>query len=259
MKRTDRLRLIVARAAAPVLLLSLVLSLMQSFVPDASAQSTGPVESATSLARAAFLLNREGDQEAAISKYRAALELVPELHGARFALARLFAGLSRFEEARTEFAALVALNPSDNAARRGEVTAIILLGRWAEARQRMEDALRIPPRDGQMAHLLARVLASAPVDEVRDGEMALELAMRVYEVQKKAVVGETVAMAFAELGEYQRATAIQSEMVKIVEAAGEERLLIVMRERLAAYTGQEPWRAKSPLEIVQSTELPEAR
>ncbi len=236
------------------------LSLLLSFVPGASAQPTGPVERADGLAREAFRLSREGDQEAAIAKYRAALELAPELHGARFALARLFAGLSRFEEARAEFAALVVANPSDVASRRGEATALILLGRWAEARQSLEDGLKIPPRDGQLAHLLARVLASAPDDAVRNGEMALELAMRVYDVQKKAAVGETVAMAFAELGEYQRSTAIQTEMVKIVEAAaGEERLLVLMRERLAAYTRQESWQAKSPLEIVQSTELPVAK
>ncbi len=251
MRRPNRMRIAVWTT---------VLSLLLSFAPDGSAQSPGPVERANELAREAFRLSREGDQDAAIAKYRAALELAPELHGARFALARLFAGLSRFEEARAEFAALVAANPSDSASRRGEATALILLDRWAEARQSLEDGLRIPPRDGQLAHLLARVLASAPDDAVRNGEMALELAMRVYEIQKKAVVGETVAMAFAELGEYQRAIAIQSEMVRIVkEAAGEERLLALMRERLAAYTRQEPWRAKTPLEIVQSTELPAAK
>ena len=221
-------------------------------------QTGGTLERANALAGEAFRLSREGDLEAAIAKYHAALELAPELHGARFALARIFAGLSRFEEARVEFATLVAANPGDGVARRGEATALILLGRWTEAQQRLEEGVRANLRDGQLAHLLARVMSSAPEDAVRDGARALELAMRVYDVQKKAIVGETIAMAFAELGEFERALAIQREMIKIVEAAGDERLLAVMRERLAAYTRREAWRAESPLEIVQSTELPVA-
>lgn len=209
------------------------------------------------LAKQAFRLSQENDLEGAIAGYREALEIAPSLHGARFALARLFAGLSQFEQARNEFAILVAANPQDVASRRGEATALILLERWSEARQNLEESMRIVvPRDGQLAHLLARVLACAPDDEVRKGSLALELAMWVYDVQKKSVVGETVAMAFAELGEYGRATAIQEAMVKIVEPSGNQSLLTLMRARLDAYKSQQPWRAKSPLEIIQSTELP---
>ncbi len=237
-----------------------VLALLVSLAPGALAQPpAGALERGNEIAKEAFRLSREGDQEASIAKYREALEVAPELHGARFALARLFAALSRFEEAREEFALLVMANPQDVASRRGEATALILLERWVEARQSLEDSMRtVVPRDGQLAHLLARVLASAPEAEARKGELALELAMWVYDVQKKTAVGETVAMAFAEIGEYQRAAEIQTAMVKIVEQAGDETLLALMRERLAAYSSQQPWRARSPIEIVQSTELPSA-
>lgn len=232
--------------------------LLVSLAPQSPAQpSTDAVERGNQLAQEAFRLSREGDLEAAITGYQAALEIAPELHGARFALARLFAGLSRFEEAREEFQILVAANPQDVASRRGEATALLLLERWADARLSLEDSMRtVVPRDGQLAHLLARILASAPDEAVRDGALALELSMWVYDVQKKTAVGETVAMAFAEVGEFGRASAIQKEMVKIVEPSGNESLLALMRERLEAYDREQPWRARSPLEIVQSTELP---
>ena len=231
--------------------------LFVSLAPEVPAQTpANATERGNELAREAFRLSREGDQETAIEKYRAALEIAPELNGARFALARLLAGLSRFEEARKEFQILVAANPQDVASHRGQATALILLERWVEARQSLEDSLRtVVPRDGQLAHLLARVLASAPEDAARKGSLALELAMWVYDVQKKTAVGETVAMAFAEIGEYQRAVDIQGAMIEIVEKAGDEPLLELMRERLAAYVSQQPWRARSPMEIVQSTEL----
>lgn len=240
--------------------ITMLVLLLVSLAPELSAQPpAGALERGNEIAQEAFRLSQERDMDAAVAKYREALEIAPELHGARFALGRLFAGMLRFEEARAEFALLVMANPQDVASRRGEATALILLERWVEARQNLEDSMRtVVPRDGQLAHLLARVLASAPEDGARKGDLALELAMWVYDVQKKTAVGETVAMAFAEIGEFQRAVDIQTAMIKIVEETGDEALLALMRERLAAYSSQKPWRAKSPREIVQSTELPAA-
>ena len=220
------------------------------------AQSESALDRGNELAEEAFRLSQTSDIEGAIAGYEAALEVAPELHGARFALARLYASLSRFEDAHREFALLVLVNPQDAAARRGEATALILLERWTEARQRLEDGLRtIVPRDGQLAHLLARVLVSAPDEAARNGSLALEMAMWVYEKKKVTVVGETVAMAFAEIGEFQRAIDIQTAMIQIVEQAGDQPLLEQMRERLATYQSQQPWRLKTPFEIIQSTEL----
>ena len=236
------------------------LALLMSLASVAPAQpSAETLERGNALAREAFQLSREGDTEEAVAKYLEALDVAPELHGARFALARLYAGSSRFEEALAEFDLLVTANPQDVASHRGKATALILLERWAEARQSLEDSMRtVVPRDGQLAHLLARVLVSAPEESARNGSLALELAMWVYDVQKKTAVGETVAMAFAELGEFERAITIQEKMVEIVANAGDERLALIMRERLDAYRSQQSWRAKTPLEIVLSTELPES-
>ncbi|MEM7352654.1 MAG: tetratricopeptide repeat protein, partial [Acidobacteriota bacterium] len=233
-----------------------VLGLFLFFGATAEAQDKAALDRGNEIASEAFKLSREGDQEGAEAKYREALKLAPELHGARFALARLYAGLSRFEEARVEFAKLVQVNPQDAASRRGEVTALLLLGRWSEARAKLEEGLVALPRDGQQAHLLARVLASAPDESVRDGALALDLAVQVYQVQKIPLVAETVAMAFAANGEFDKAARMQSKIVRDAEATGNERGLEVMRARQAAYDRQERWTA-SAIEIVQSTELPE--
>ena len=245
------------RVTFNVVMLALLLAGLA--LPSLAQPSPESLERGNTLAREAFQLSREGDIEAAIVKYSEALEVAPELNGARFALARLYAGVSRFEDAHREFSILVTATPQDVASHRGKATALILLERWAEARQSLEDSLRtVVPRDGQLAHLLARLLVSAPDAAARNGSLALEMAMWVYEVQKKTVIGETIAMAWAEIGEFERAVAIQQKMVETVEAAGDERLVVVMRERLDAYKAKQPWRAKTPLEIVLSTELPEA-
>ena len=229
----------------------LIVSFVAMAAPTAADEARG-----TELAQEAFDLSRQGDAEAAITKYEEALAIAPDLHGARFAMARIFAGLSRFEEAHEQFVQLVAANPEDGAARRGEVTALLFLGRWQEARKRLEEGLVALPRDGQLAHLLARVLASAPDDTVRDGRIALELAVRVYDVKRIPTVAETVAMAFAANGEFDKASRMQGKIVRDAEAAGGDPQLEAKKARLAAYDRGEAWRAQSPVEVVQSTELP---
>ena len=221
--------------------------------------ATAQEPSAQELAQDAFRLSREGDHESAIENYRRALEVDPELNGARFALARLYATAGRFEESRQEFSLLVLINPEDSASRRGEVTALTFLDRWPEARRKLEEGLSALPRDGQLAHLLARVLASAPDDAVRDGALALQLATKVYEVQKIPVVQETVAMALAETGQFEQAIEIQTLALDELTSAGTTQGQDLARRRLQSYADQKPWRVESPVEIVLSTELPTGR
>ncbi|HVS66380.1 MAG TPA: tetratricopeptide repeat protein [Thermoanaerobaculia bacterium] len=215
-----------------------------------------PTAPADLLVSEAQSLANAGDFEAAIGRYRGALEAEPTLHLARFELARVLAYLGRYEESAAEFGAVVAAAPGNGAARRGEATALLLLGRYGEARRKLEEALETLPRDGQIAHTLARLLATAPVDRVRDGALALPLALAVYEVKKTYETGETVAMAYAELGEFERAIELQRGLLAQAQGEGDEATLEKLRERLLAYLRSEPWRASSPAEIAMATEPP---
>ena len=201
-------------------------------------------------------LNRQGDVEQAIAKLREAVELAPGNERVSFQLAGLLASMGRFEEAGPVFASVVALDPQNSAARRGEVTAIIVQGRYRDARRKLEEGLVALPRDGQLAHTLARLVATAPLDEVRDGELALQLALKVYEVVQNFETGETVAMAYAETGRFEQAVALQRQLIEQAEQAGENSKLEGLKERLLAYQRKEPWRAASPTEIAMATEPP---
>lgn len=212
--------------------------------------------SARELAGAAVERAREGDYEPAVELFRRALAADPALQEARFQLARVLTALGRHEEAGAEFARVVAAEPENGAARRGEVTALLLLERYAEARRRLEEGLTALPRDGQLAHTLARLLATAPDEGVRDGELAVRLARAVYEIKKLYETGETLAMAWAESGELEAAIGLQRELVRRAEREGESERLAGLRERLATFESGRPWRAATPLEIATATEPP---
>jgi predicted Zn-dependent protease len=163
--------------------------------------------------------------------------------------------VGRFDEARPEFSALVLTAPQNGAARHGEITSLIMLERYPEARRKLEEGLTVLPRDGQLAHTLARLLATAPDDTVRDGPLALRLATVVYRIKKLPETAETLAMAAAESGDFSRAIEIQREVIAEAEASGVQ-LDVLVRQRLNNYQAAHPWRAESAKEIAMAAEPP---
>jgi tetratricopeptide (TPR) repeat protein len=216
-------------------------------------------ERVQALGQEAVQLATSGDYELAIARFRSALELDPEQHLYRFQLARLLAALGRYQEAGGEFATVVRAMPENGAARRGEVTALLLAGRYEDSRRKLEEGLQALPRDGQLAHTLARLLASAPEDDVRDGELALRLASSVYEIKKQYETAETLAMAHAENGNFDKAIEIQRGLIARAEAEGDASRVQTLRLRLSSYQNKEAWRAVSPVEIATATEPPDAQ
>ncbi|MEE8524554.1 MAG: tetratricopeptide repeat protein [Thermoanaerobaculia bacterium] len=220
--------------------------------PTAGAQSSRAAE----LAAEATRIARHGDVEEAIVKLREAVEIDPGSAGLRFQLASMLAAMGNFDEAGPVFSAVVERDPTNSAARRGEITALLFRSQYLEARAKLEEGLQALPQDGQLAHTLARVLATAPLDGARDGPTALALALEVWEVKKLYDTGETVAMAMAEAGRFEDAVEFQRGLIDQAEAAAEEARLEGLRQRLLAYLGGKPWRAESPAEIAMATEPP---
>lgn len=248
------------RIGPPTRLLAIASGLLTVLTFSTPAVAAQPASAkALALAQEAQQAMLRGDSEAGIRGYRAALEMDPGLHRVRFELARLLASTGQLEESAREFSLVVEALPDNSAARRGEATALLMLGRYAEARRKLEEGLTALPSDGQLAHSLARLLATAPVDAVRDGELALRLALAVYEVKKLPETAETLAMAYAETGNFDKAIEVQRQLITEAEKTGDERRVEPLRERLLSYLRQEPWRAASPGEIAMATEPPESQ
>ena len=87
----------------------------------------------------------------------------------------------------------------------GQALALVQLRRYLHARDRLAEAVNAYPQERAYAHALARLLAAAPDDRVRNGQRALTLVQDVLRNQQPTPdVGETMAMALAELGRYYR-------------------------------------------------------
>ena len=162
------------------------------------------------------LLERAGRDAEAIERFGSAATYDETLDAARLRLADALRRNGRFEEALVHYGQI----GEGDQARFGEVMAFVRLGRYGEARARLSAAMARHPEQPGFVHALARVLATAPDDQVRDGRRALELVQALAAEYQTASVAETMAMALAELGRFAEAVEWQRFAMAIVSDAG---------------------------------------
>lgn len=191
------------------------------------------------------------DFDRALERYREVLELAPERVAARNGLARVLGHLGRYREAVEEFDRALELAPRNLSLRAGRIRALVLGERWGEARMALNDTLRLYPREKDLALLQVRLLATAPEPQVRDGELALEVARRVAREDEGVAARQALALALAETGQWEQAAELQRELVAEAERAGSTRVLPRLRERLETFEAGRAWVAREPVEVLE--------
>jgi hypothetical protein len=102
---------------------------------------------------------------------------------------------------------------------------LALLDRFTEARDRLTEGTRTFPDKPGFKWTLARLLAAAPDDRLRNARGALTMAEKLLGESQKSLddglaVGETYAMALAESGQYATAAAVQRDVRTTVQKSG---------------------------------------
>jgi tetratricopeptide (TPR) repeat protein len=124
-------------------------------------------------------------------------------------------------------------------------------GRYGAARGALEAALKAHPDNPEIINHLARILATAPEAQVRDGARALSLARALFESTHDPDVGQTYAMAMAETGGFDQAVVLQKETIIVFEHTGGEAREPFLQKNLARYERHQPcrqgWAADDPL------------
>jgi tetratricopeptide (TPR) repeat protein len=193
--------------------------------------------------------SRLGDVPGAIAAYRAALAADPEYREPRFNLANALRRGGACAEAREHYLRLIEANPGDASSRLGEAVCLVEEQRYAEARQRLKEALQAIPLGRSLANAGARLLAAAPDAAVRDGEQALRLARQLMQVEPRPEYSETLAMALAEVGQFDEALEIQRQLLSGAESAKLEALIPRLRANLERYERGEACRDPAIAEV----------
>jgi tetratricopeptide (TPR) repeat protein len=190
------------------------------------------------------LLERAGRDKEAVEQYRAAVAESSTFAQAHLRLADALRRTDQLEPSLSEYREVVALEPADADARFGEAMALVRLGRYAEARERLDEAMTIHPDQPMFRQALARLLAAAPDDRVRDGARAWKLVDgRPAEEQQHPGAFETMAMVLAELGHFDLAVDWQRLAMTAATRAGRAAVAQQMAVNLSLYLRRQPCRA----------------
>ena len=189
------------------------------------------------------LMEERGRDADAIDRFSRAVASDPTMVNARASLADALRRSGKLDAAITEYTEIVKIDPSASNARFGRAMALVRLRRFAEAQSVLEDAVRVHPEQPGLAHALARLLASAPDDAVRDGRRALSIMQSLEKTTVPSVaLIETTAMALAENGRFAEAIARQRQAIAMATQARRTDLVTHLSESLRRYESNMPSR-----------------
>jgi tetratricopeptide (TPR) repeat protein len=193
----------------------------------------------------AVLFESRGRDAEAVDRYAAAVKYQPTYVQARLRLAGALRRSGRANEALEQYKEILRLDPRLADAPIEMAITLVRLKRYAEARERLMAGMQAFPDHPGFPRALARLLAAAPDDRVRDGRRALALAEKLLQTDQSTDVGETMAMALAETGQYTEAVRIQRELIAAARTAGRSDLVPQLEANLGLYEtrhgSRTPW------------------
>lgn len=169
----------------------------------------------------AIALAALGREEEAMARYEETLKLVPDHDLARLNLDRLRAKRADKDVTATNTRAFELLQA----------------GRHREAADMLTQALSRHPDNHEIAHNLARLLATTPDPNVRNGAVALRLALAVREQMggNDPRVLDTLAAAYAAQGQFDKARETAAAAARLARATGDMEMARAIEEHARAY------------------------
>jgi len=208
---------------------------------------------ATALYNLGILCTQTGSGHEAIRYYEAALRSDPGLKEAHFQLANELMRTERFEEAIPHYQTVVKLGPRNGFARLMLAVVLARLRRYQEAQTILEESHIALPDDRDISAALARLLAASPESTLRNGQRALQLIEPIFKSQQTVDIEqvEVLAMAFAEIGSFEKAIEIQQLMISEADLEGRPELVQSLGETLTLYRQRKacrrPWGDDDPI------------
>lgn len=199
------------------------------------------------------MLASSGQANQAIQRLSAAVKYNPNYAEALMALGDTLRSSGRIDASLKPYSDVVRINPRSAEARFAYAMALVRLRRYRDAKVWLEDSARVLPDRPELSHALARILAAAPDDTIRDGARAMALVQDLMKANKTTVVGETMAMALAELGQFSDAVNVQKGVIAASEQAGVASDVRRMTANLHLYERRQacrtPWPDDDPVHI----------
>ena len=195
------------------------------------------------------LAGGRGDDRQAVDYYRKATEADPGLLDAHFNRANALRRLSRFEEAAIAYRVVVDNEPGRSAAHLGEALSLVRLGENTAAIDRLQQAIRLVPKDGPLRNALARLLATK--SDSAGKNQAIQLANQLLTEASTLEHVETAAIAYAAVGNFTLACELLDKAIQAAESSRHPELVSGLQKRRDRFQRLspplEPWPVESPI------------
>jgi tetratricopeptide (TPR) repeat protein len=192
-----------------------------------------------------------GNWPPAVEHFAAAVRYQPNYVEGRLALADAQRRSGHAQASLPEYEEAVKINPRAVQGRLGYAMSLVALRRYDKARDWLDESVKLHPDEPLLLHALARLLATAPDDRVRDGRRAMAMVKELMKGVKSTDLGETMAMTAAELGNFEEAAAIQRGVIGAAEKAGLRDAVLRMQANLRLYERRQPcripWKDDDPI------------
>lgn len=181
-----------------------------------------------------------GQFERAIDDFSAVLRLEPADASAHLNRGNAHRLLGRLDQAIDDFTRAIQIDPTYVKAYLSRGDALEQLGQYERAIDDYIEAIQADPNSADGYNALTWVLATCPRDDIRDGAKALECATQACEMTgwQDPHVLDTLAAAYAELGQFAEAVKYQSQALELADAERKEEFL----QRILLYKARRPYR-----------------
>ncbi len=192
------------------------------------------------LGQAYIELNRDDEAEQTLLH---ALELDPYLIQAHIALATIETKRGNFKKAVEIAKRAVDLDRLSVEAYIEYGKSLLANKQYSDAVDAFETVLKLRPNNVTTVNNLAWLLATGP-EEVRNGSRAVELALQANQSARdeNPDLLDTLAAAYAESGDFDRAAELADRARKLYEARGDDAMSRMAQHRLELYRRKVPYR-----------------
>ena len=198
-------------------------------------------EAWSDIAKIQYELNRP---DAALTNCLRAEQLNPGRPTVHNSLGLIYAKLGRLSDATNEFSTAIHLDPAYATPYFQMGEAMLQQGNDAPAINYFHQALQLDPGNVPWLIRLARILASDAAPQIRNATEALALGNHANSLAHgpDPVILDTLAMAYAEGGEFDTALQMETQAIQLTAAAGQKDDAAAMQEHARQYQKHQPWR-----------------
>ncbi|MDX2041152.1 MAG: tetratricopeptide repeat protein [Acidobacteriota bacterium] len=190
----------------------------------------------------AMVLVQLRDDSTAINHFRTAAANDVRNTSANFFLADALMRTGKFEQAAEAYAKTISIDPRHGMAHFRLALAQIKLGQFAEARAKLEEEVNALQGNKEIAQVLVRLLSACPDQKIRDGQRAMALVQSAFSDRNNPNFAQSVAMAFAEAGQFDEAVKLQQIAIAAAKDSNFPALQKMLVEDLGKYQRRQPCR-----------------